>query len=84
MAKTLDVKLQVYADWENGKAIPATAAIGKLEQVLGVNLPGPGTPAAEKKLAAEKRIAAAGAKKSGVGKTVLAEKKGVAANEGCE
>ena len=83
IAKALAVKLQVYADWENGKAIPSTAAIGKLEQVLGVKLPGPGTPSAVKKLANEKRIAAAGAKKSGVGKSsvgkaVLVERKGVA------
>ena len=80
IAKNLNVKLQVYADWENGKAIPSTAAIGKLEQVLEVKLPGPGTPALEKKLAKEKRIAADGAKKSGVGKSgvgkaVLAERK---------
>ena len=43
-------------------------------------MPGPGTPAAENKLAAEKRIAAAGAKKPVFGKTVLAEKKGTPAN----
>jgi putative transcription factor len=80
VAKALDAKPQMIADWETGKAIPSTAAMGKLAQVLGAKLPGPGTPAAEKKLAAEKRIAAAGAKKSGVGKTVLAEKKGTPAN----
>jgi ribosome-binding protein aMBF1 (putative translation factor) len=64
IAKFVNVKLQVYADWETGKAIPATAAIGKLEHVFGTKLPGPGTPAAEKKLALEKRIAASASGKS--------------------
>ena len=49
VAKAVNVKPQVYADWETGKAIPGTAAIGKLENLFGRKLPGPGTPAAEKK-----------------------------------
>jgi hypothetical protein len=52
-----------------------------LEQVLGVKLLGPGTQAAEKKNAPQKRIAAAGAKKSGIGKTVLPRRRALLVEE---
>ena len=80
VAKILNVKSQVVADWEAGKAIPPNASIVLFEKEFGVKLPKPGTPAKEKKLAMEKRNVDVQAKKTGVGKAkavkvVLADKK---------